>query len=142
MNLTEKQWEILIAVMDRIVPEDDYASASQAGVDNYFKIMFTREYQPLLPIYHYGLDSVSAESQARFGADFAKLSVDQQDSLLYSISEGNVQADWTTPPRAFFSMLVNHVQEGFYSDPENGGNRDGISWKMTGFSTRKPLSSK
>ena len=30
-------------------------------------------------------------------------------------------------------MMVEHVLEGFYADPGNGGNRDAVSWKMIGY---------
>jgi hypothetical protein len=30
-------------------------------------------------------------------------------------------------------MLVNTTAEGYYSEPQQGGNRRGISWVMTGF---------
>jgi len=30
-------------------------------------------------------------------------------------------------------MLVNTTAEGYYSDPEQGGNRGRASWVMTGF---------
>jgi hypothetical protein len=30
-------------------------------------------------------------------------------------------------------MLVNTTAEGYYSEPQQGGNRGAISWLMTGF---------
>ena len=33
-------------------------------------------------------------------------------------------------------MIVEHCAEGFYSNPENGGNKDGIAWEMIGFEVR------
>ena len=39
-------------------------------------------------------------------------------------------------PVAFFQTAVEHAMEGFYSDPGNGGNHDGVSWRMIGFEVR------
>jgi hypothetical protein len=36
-------------------------------------------------------------------------------------------------------MLVNTAAEGYYSEPQQGGNRGAISWVMTGF--EEPLDS-
>ena len=41
---------------------------------------------------------------------------------------------WDVAPRFFFDLLVRTTTaEGFYSDPEQGGNRNAVSWNMIGF---------
>jgi hypothetical protein len=44
-----------------------------------------------------------------------------------------VKTSWPIPPSRFFEMLVNTTAEGYYSEPQQGGNRGAISWVMTGF---------
>ena len=56
-----------------------------------------------------------------------------QDELLGRIEAGKVTTVWAVDPAAFFRMAVEHCAEGYYSDPDNGGNRDGVSWRMMGF---------
>jgi len=46
---------------------------------------------------------------------------------------GDVKTTWSISPSRFFEMLVNTTAEGFYSDPQQGGNRNAVSWTMTGF---------
>lgn len=136
MHLNTLQWNTLRAAMDRIVPPDDFPSAWEAGVGDFLAGMFQKELRPVVPTYSDGLDALEAEAQAAYRKPFPELSSKEQDSLLKAISEGRTHVTWNTPPIAFFRLLTHHVNEGYYSDPGNGGNRDGISWKMTGFSER------
>ncbi len=137
MNLNSLQWNTLKAAMDRIVPPDDYPGAWEAGVGDFLASMFNKELRPLLPTYSDGLDALEAESQLAHGKPFHEINAAQQDALLQAVSEGRTQAAWQTAPIAFFRMLTHHVCEGYYSDPGNGGNKNGVSWKMTGFSERQ-----
>ena len=79
------------------------------------------------------LNGLDAEAQARHGVGFVELDVDAQDALLADVEQGKTLAQWETDAASFFKALVELVQEGFYSDPSNGGNRGGIAWQMIGF---------
>jgi gluconate 2-dehydrogenase gamma chain len=80
-----------------------------------------------------GLDSIDLEARARFGEPFANLTSDQQVDTLESIQQGGLVTYWPLSPQRFFEMLVCTTAEGFYSDPQQGGNRGAVSWAMTGF---------
>ena len=134
--LTELQLATLHALVDRIIPADDFPSGWQAGVGDYLAGQFERDLRPQLERYRAGLDALDAEAQATDGARFAELNTSQQDTLLRRIEVGTVTAAWPTDPAAFFQMAVEHAMEGFYSDPDNGGNHDGVSWRMIGFEVR------
>jgi hypothetical protein len=133
MRLTSEQQQTLRAVVDRIIPADDYPSAWQAGVGDYLALQFERDLLPRLKDYSAGLTALKAESAARFQQSFALLSNEEQDTLLSQIEQGEVLTEWPLDPRQFFNLLVRTTAEGFYSDPEQGGNRDRVSWIMTGF---------
>lgn len=119
--------------MDRIVPPDDFPGAWDAGVGDYFARQFDRDFASLLPVYRLGLDAIEAEAQEQYASAFAELGETQQDALLSKIADGEVVTLWQIGPSGFFNQLVHHVQEGFYADPGNGGNRDSIAWKMIGY---------
>lgn len=123
----------LQALADRIVPADDYPSAWQAGVGDYLAKQFIRDLQDAVEMYSAGLEGLEAEARVRFGASFASLSADQQDALLTHIETGTVHTIWSTDPTSFFRTVIEHVLEGYYSDPNNGGNRNAQSWKMIGY---------
>jgi hypothetical protein len=136
MMLTEQQHATLRALVDRIIPADDFPSGWQAGVGDYLAGQFERDLRPQLDHYRAGLDALNAEAQANSGARFAELDAEHQDALLLRIEAGTVKTPWPIEPAAFFQMAVEHAMEGFYSDPGNGGNHDGISWRMIGFEVR------
>ena len=133
MKLNGEQQEILRALVDRIIPADDYPGAWQAGVGNYLARQFEGDLRPVLEDYGAGLTALEAESVARFQRSFILLSGEEQDTVLSHIETGEVLTAWDVSPTRFFNLLVNTTAEGFYSDPEQGGNRDAGSWAMTGF---------
>ncbi|HJZ49742.1 MAG TPA: gluconate 2-dehydrogenase subunit 3 family protein [Roseiflexaceae bacterium] len=133
---TERQLATLRALIDRIIPPDDFPSGWEAGVGDYLEGQFERDLRPQLDRYRAGLDALDAEARAAAGAGFAELGAAEQDALLSQVEAGQVTVRWPIDPAAFFSAAVEHAMEGFYSDPGNGGNRDGVSWRMIGFEVR------
>jgi hypothetical protein len=133
MKLTEQQQQTLRAAVDRIIPPDDYPGAWQSGVDDYLARQFEGDLRPVFDDYCTGLTALDAESVARFQQSFGKLSQEDQDHVLGSVEAGEVLTTWDVAPRHFFNLLVRTTAEGFYSEPEQGGNRDAASWKMIGF---------
>lgn len=131
--MTEAHWRVFRAVMDRVVPADDFPGAWDAGTGEYLRRQFERDLRHLVPLYCLGLEAIDAEARARHGAVFVALSAAVQDTLLRDVEAGRVVAFWPVEPGRFFRMLVEHVQEGFYADPGNGGNRDAVVWRMIGY---------
>ncbi len=130
--LSARQAETLRAALDRIIPADDFPGGWEAGVGDYFAHLLTREPRFLFPTQQ-GLDALDAEARATEGAAFAALAPDRQDALLSRVEAGDVRADWPLPAPDFFRRLVSQAMEGFYADPGNGGNKDGVAWRMIGF---------
>jgi hypothetical protein len=131
--LTPAHWNTLRALMNRIIPPDDFPDAWEAGVGNYLEGQFERDLRPQLEIYLLGLDALEAESKAFAGKGFTDLDTSTQDVILGRLETGQVAMEWPANPTEFFQMVIKHVMEGYYSDPGNGGNRDSISWQMIGF---------
>jgi Gluconate 2-dehydrogenase subunit 3 len=132
-TLSDFHLSTLRAAANRIIPADDYAGAADAGAVEFILRLLNTDLSGEQLTYVHGLAGVEAESQAVHGRSFASLPLSQQDALLANIEADRVQADWIVSPIAFFPMLVEHVLESFYADPQNGGNRDAVSWKMIGF---------
>ena len=85
-------------------------------------------------LYRAALAEVDRYSTAHFkGALFSKLSSDDQDKLLKGMESGSVQFGNGVDSKAFFTMLLQNVKEGYFSDPIYGGNKDMAAWKMIGF---------
>jgi gluconate 2-dehydrogenase gamma chain len=119
--------------MDRIVPPDADPGAWDSGVGDYLARQFQGDLRDQLYHYQLGLDSLEAEALATAGSSFSALAPEAQDTLLRRVEAGQVQHLWPIDPARFFSAVVGHVIEGYYSDPGNGGNRGRAAWRMIGY---------
>ena len=126
-------WNVLRSLMNRIIPLDDFPDAWEAGVGDYLARQFERDLHARVETYRLGLEALEAESRAFAGKSFTELDPFTQDTILARLEAGQVMASWLVNPTEFFHMVIDHVMEGYYSDPGNGGNRDSIVWKMIGF---------
>ena len=125
--------ETLRALVDCLIPPDDFPGAYDAGVCNYVERLLQTDLADEAELFVAGIDATDAEAVARYNAPFAVLTHDQQISVLEGIESGAVKTSWPIAPAPFFAMLVNITAEGYYSEPQQGGNRGQASWLMTGF---------
>ena len=132
-SLSLPELELLRALLERLVPPDDFAGAFGAGVDDYVTRQLAGDLVSRLPAVAAGLQGLDAEARARDGVSFGVLGCDAQDAILRDIEAGRTRVAWETPPGAFLSLMVSLAAEGYYADPGNGGNRDRVSWKMVGY---------
>jgi len=114
----------LRAVLDRIIPADEFPGALAAGTDGYVLNQLAGAWASEAPLIVTGLLGLNATATRQAGTEFAVLAPAQQDALLTAL-------DASGDP--FFVRLVDLAHEGFYADPANGGNRDGVSWRMLGY---------
>lgn len=73
-----------------------------------------------------------AVADEKRAASFARLGADDQDRWLKDLEDGKPQLP-SVDAKGFFQMLLQNTQEGFWSDPIYGGNRDMVGWKLIGF---------
>jgi hypothetical protein len=130
---TERQTATLRALIDRLIPPDDFPGGWQAGVGAYLERQFAHDLQPWLEIYRAGLEALDGEALAVAGAPFAALDGEAQDALLQQVEGGVVATHWPIDPANFFRGAAAHAAEGFYGDPGNRGNRGEVAWRMIGF---------
>lgn len=116
--------ETLRAVVDCLIPADDFPGAYEAGVCDYVERLLQTDLSEHAEFFRAGVDAIDAEALARFDKPFTRLAANEQTSTLAVIE--------STAPR-FFEMLVCTTAEGYYSEPQQGGNRGALSWVMTGF---------
>ena len=75
--LTSNHWNILRSLMNRIIPQDDFPDAWEAGVGNYLARQFDRDLHSQVETYHLGLEALEAESQAFAGKGFTEFFFDE-----------------------------------------------------------------
>lgn len=125
--------ETLRAVVDCLIPPDDFPGAYDAGVCDYLERLLQTDLAPQAEFFRVGIDATDSEARARYNAPFAELTPEQQIATLAAIEAGAVKTSWLIAPSRFFELLVNTTAEGYYSDPQQGGNHGCASWVMTGF---------
>ena len=108
--------QTLRAVIDCLIPADDFPGAYEAGVRDYLEKLFATDLSHEAEFFTSGLNNIELEARTRFGASFASLTPEQQTITLEAIQQRHER---------FFEMLVCTTAEGFYSNP--------ISWTMAGF---------
>jgi hypothetical protein len=111
---------LLRAVIDRIIPRDDDPGALDLGSLD-FVLQRLAEGTEDADIVARGLEALETAAAA-LGRPFATLAPREQVPLLEAVEH-----------EPWFVRLVTLTAEGFYADPDNGGNDGARSWKMIGY---------
>ncbi|MDX3925888.1 MAG: gluconate 2-dehydrogenase subunit 3 family protein [Shinella sp.] len=110
--------ETFRAVLDRIIPADDYPGATDCGVDRFILALWDAGLVADPQAITEGLLALDRRTEH----PFERLMPAEQDDLL-SKCDGE----------AWFRVLCELAAEGFYADPANGANPGAVSWEMIGY---------
>lgn len=96
--------------------------------------IFRYGYQNVLTpkeVYRIGVAGLDRLSRKRFKKDFVDLAETQQDTLIGLMADGKAgRFDRNLSAESFFHNLRRHTSEGMFSDPQYGGNRDLVGFKL------------
>jgi gluconate 2-dehydrogenase gamma chain len=126
------------AIAARIIPTDDMPGAREAGVVYFIDRALTTFASDDQKTYKEGLPELQARVRELFPAveRFSAATPEQQDEVLHSLDEYSAAPARPFRPRPngqnFFEILRQHTIAGFLIDPDAGGNRDGVGWKIIG----------
>lgn len=115
------------AMTAQIIPTDDTPGAREARVIYFIDRALTTFERDKQPLYQKGLAELPAKARQLFPGQhrFAELSPARQVQVLTTIEKSE-----------FFEIVRVHTIAGFFANPEYGGNRDQIGWKLIGFEDR------
>ncbi|ARP97026.1 gluconate 2-dehydrogenase subunit 3 family protein [Bordetella genomosp. 13] len=153
----KQEAEAIDAIVARLIPADDLGpGAKEAGVTTFldeqlagawgagdqfyrsgpfeegtaeqgYQLSFTPA-----EMFRRGLAELDAATRKQDGKPFAELDEGTQDEWLRLMQSG--KADFSPlPSDIFFQALMDGAVEGFFSDPQYGGNVDMVGWKLVGF---------
>jgi gluconate 2-dehydrogenase gamma chain len=126
------------AISARIIPSDETPGAREAGVVYFIDRALTTFAVDDQKTYREGLPSLQLRFRELFPSvdKFSSATPEQQDQILLSLDEQ------TGPARrhsrssgassSFFQAIRVHTIVAFLVDPDSGGNRDGVGWKVIG----------
>ncbi len=83
-------------------------------------------------IYRASIREIDIHCSKTYGRQFHVLKAHEQDEVLRALEQGKIALE-SLPSKLFFDLLLRNTEEGFFSDPMYGGNRDKIGWKLIGF---------
>ena len=85
-------------------------------------------------VYRAAIPAIEDHVRGQFGGKgFKDLAPADQDRVLKSLESGEAKLGGGADAKAFFTLFLQNVKEGYFSDPVYGGNRDMAAWKMIGF---------
>lgn len=130
--LTAEEAGIVDSLADQIIPPDEFAGGSEAGVTNYIDRQLAGFYNDQVDMYRTCLKALDKTCKEVYGKEFTALDFDTQLEYLTEIEEGKYNdADWHGyTASSFFGTLRNHCLQGFYGSPRHGGNKNYVSYRM------------
>lgn len=125
-TLSESEAQILIALIDAVIPADKDPGARDAGVIHFIDKQLAGAHKRFAPRYKAELPKLDAACLAATGKSLAGLGLRERTAFLERVDKGEI------PGGAFFQLVIDHTMQGFYGSPKHGGNRDAASWRMMG----------
>jgi len=126
------------AITARIIPSDETPGAREAGVVYFIDRALTTFAVDDQKVYREGLPSLQTRVRELFPAleKFSTATPEQQDQILHSLDEQTGPAGRHSrssgASSSFFQAVRVHTILAFLVDPDSGGNRDGVGWKVIG----------
>lgn len=133
--LTTAEKETLGHICETLIPEDDYPGALELGVVTYIDRLLKEAHPDWIVVYRTGLAATDQACEELFEQPFAKLDAARQTEVVEKMQRGQLPGIlWRSVPSGeFFSMVLSHTMQGFYSHPQWGGNKNKEAWKMIGY---------
>lgn len=115
------------AIANQIIPSDGSPGAREAGVIYFIDRALATFDAGKRALYTKGLEEVEQKRAQMFPGSkhIVELPADHQIRLLQAIENTD-----------FFDQVRTHCIMGFFGDPEYGGNRGLVGWKLIGFEDR------
>jgi gluconate 2-dehydrogenase gamma chain len=132
--LNEEEITLLDAIVEQIIPTDDFPGGKWANVSNFIDKQLDSYYRHHQAAYRDGLSAFENTVIQMKNKQFKELPFAEQTLILEKMEAGEFSGDyWKDHPSAdFFDLVRQHSLQGFYGSPVHGGNREYISYKMLG----------
>jgi len=152
--LSETEWEILVAVCDRLIPQPERANRPVPIVPFIDEKLFKNQgdgyrfegMPPMREAWRQGIKAIDEEARARRGGGFHELPHNQQEAVLRAIQHNDtLSSAWEgLSPKRFFSSLLLRTAVSVYPHPAAwneigfGGPASPRGYVRLGFDRRDP----
>ena len=132
--LNEEEISLLDAIVEQIIPTDDFPGGKWANVSNFIDKQLISYYSKHQLIYREGLAAIEKTVIQIKGKKFEEIPFAEQTAILEKMEKGEFPGDYWKyhSPSDFFDLLRQHSLQGFYGSPVHGGNRGYLSYHMLG----------
>jgi gluconate 2-dehydrogenase gamma chain len=132
--LNEEEITLLDAIVEQVIPTDDFPGGKWANVSNFIDKQLDTYYKKHQAEYREGLAAFEKTVIQLKGKKFEEIPFAEQTAILEKMEAGQFPGDyWKDHPSAgFFDLVRQHALQGFYGSPLHGGNREYISYRMLG----------
>src|SRR5258708_7939177 len=123
------------AITARIIPSDETPGAREAGVVYFIDRALTTFATADRKTYLEGLPELQARVRELFPSveKCSSATAEQQDQVLHTFDDKSEYGRRFRPnakDKLFFETVRVHTIVGFLIDPDSGGNREGVGWKV------------
>lgn len=148
---SEEEATLTDAIVEQIIPTDEWLGAKGAGVTNFIDKQLVGPFSRFKTDYRSGLNSIIVTCQNIYGKKFEELSWCEQTEFLKEMERGtfsdieskntgNNDNFWNDnervwkkgADRSFFELIRSHTMAGYYGSPRHGGNYMYVSYRMIG----------
>ena len=129
---SEDEASCLISLCEQIIPADEDAGATDAGVINFIDKQVSLRFPEEKDFIKKGVSALQASCQELYKKKFEELDFDTQTSVAKRMERNELSAEhWTEIRQSeFFSRIIQRTMQGFYGSPRHGGNKDYVSYRM------------
>lgn len=141
---TNEEANLVDAIVEQIIPTDEWMGAKDAGVTNYIDKQLVGPLSRFQEKYRKGLEAFQTTCKKIHEMQFEKLFWDEQTYFLTRLEKGEFSAlasnaedgeklIWEKgEDSSFFNLIRDHTMQGYYGSPRHGGNKDYVSYRMLG----------
>ncbi|UNM95439.1 gluconate 2-dehydrogenase subunit 3 family protein [Ignatzschineria rhizosphaerae] len=155
----QEEWNFICAITDQLIPEDELGGgAIAAGVPEFIDRQMLTDYGTgalfymsgpyhidALPtlgyqeqyapneLYQHAIAQINHYLQQKYQKQFPDLDAETQILVMKELEAGTIPLQGISSSTTFFNLLWKNTQEGFFSDPKYGGNKQMMGWKLLGF---------
>jgi gluconate 2-dehydrogenase gamma chain len=129
---TNDEANLLDALVEQIIPGDEWPGAKEAGATNFIDKQLLGPYSRFQETYRKGLKALQETSIQRYQKKFEALEFVLQTQFLELLEDGKMEGEaWKDGfGQHFFNLLRDHTLQSFYGSPRHGGNKGHVSYKM------------
>ena len=131
---TKNEIKLVEAIVEQIIPSDDWPGGRESGVANFLDVQLIGPYRRFQQDYRKGLAGLENTCAEKFHRTFEDLSWEIQTTVLQEMETGTLEGEvWRNRfSENFFELLRSHCLQGYYGSPRHGGNKNYVSFKMIG----------